>query len=96
MQAIGHGLRFARAVSAAAKAESAEGGTVAARRRGILDDGIWRGARASRREHGTALTQGRETHPTPKRSLPPERPRIFVDNARAENWAERTEAASSS
>lgn len=71
MQAIGHGLRFAWAVSAAAKAESAAGGTVAARRRGILDDGIWRGARASRREHGTALTQGRETHPTPKRSLPP-------------------------
>ena len=31
MRAIGHGLRFARAVSAAAKAESAAGGTVAAR-----------------------------------------------------------------
>ena len=37
MQAIGHGRRFARAATAAVRAEAAEGGEAAAFRRGILD-----------------------------------------------------------
>ena len=37
MQVFGHGRRFARAASAAIKAEAAEGGETAAFRRGILD-----------------------------------------------------------
>ena len=51
MQAIGHGCRFARAASAAIRAEAAEGGEIAARRRGILDR--WHLAR------GEGLTAGK-------------------------------------